>query len=127
MPLIQLATPELNVYIPVTAQFKDLTHWRICAFKAEIPRLCHLIPSNLDVWFGKCYQDGAKFIEAPGIEGPFDEGRYRIESEELVTLQAILTTGGLPATYECTVAILKTFLALGIIEGTIVPDEGEGA
>lgn len=127
MPLIQLTTPELGVYIPVTAQYKDLTHWRMCAFKAETPRPCHMIPGYLDVWFAKCYQDGTKFIEAPGIPGPFEEGQYRIEGEELAALQAVLTTGGMPATYECMAAILIALLELGVLEGTIVPDEGEGA
>ena len=125
MPLILLAEPELAVYIPALAATKDLTHWRMCAFKAETPRPNHLKPGYLDIWFAKCYFDDGNVIEASGIPGPFDGGRYRLEGEELEVLQAQLTVGGLPATYECMVAILTAMLVLGLLDGTLIPETWE--
>lgn len=125
MPLILLANPELSVHIPVLATTKDLTHWRMCAFKAEAPRPHHLIAGYLDIWFAKCFIDGESAIEAPGIPGPFDGGRYRVEDDTLVALQGRLTTGGLPSFYEMQMSIFLTLLEIGALDGTIVPEVWE--
>ena len=127
MPLLELTTPEADVYIKMTGKIKTLTHWRMCAFKAESPRAVHLIPGYLEVWLAKCYENEAgDHIEAPGITGPFDDGRIRLEGDALLSLQSRLSIGGLPTFYEMQLSILQTLIECGIVFGTIIPDDWEG-
>lgn len=64
-----------------------MTHYRICAWKFEVPRLKLDKKGFIEIWLAKCYDNNGLFEEIPGLEGVY----IKLEDEVFDNLTKVST------------------------------------